>query len=310
MDEIAARTGLQRSDLLDPEARLSDDLPAQLWLLIRSIAGVGPLPLHMARATSFSIFGPWVYPLRFAPDLRTALSTMTEYQAVLADRVQLTMSQHGEWTRMSASHPNDHIDGGLTNELGIAMTWRLLNEVLGCGSCVARVELVRANDEFVPQYEAFFANAVHVKSQLNAIVFHSEALDRSTREGDTALYQYACEHLELLAERYDVFRPPDPLEPIRIAVVKTLAAKASGIDAVAAEIHMSPRSLQRLVKSHGTTVRNIIEQVRATEARKLVAESDLDFLTVARRLGYSDDRSFRRAFQRWTGSSPAAFRRG
>jgi AraC-like DNA-binding protein len=41
----------------------------------------------------------------------------------------------------------------------------------------------------------------------------------------------------------------------------------------------------------------------------LLRSSDLSIETVAERVGYSDVANFTRAFRRWTGSTPAAYRR-
>ena len=72
---------------------------------------------------------------------------------------------------------------------------------------------------------------------------------------------------------------------------------------------MSLRSLQRLVSDHGFTVRQLLENARKAKAQQLLCDPTLSVEAIATRLGYSDDHAFRRAFQRWTGKTPAAFRR-
>ena len=78
---------------------------------------------------------------------------------------------------------------------------------------------------------------------------------------------------------------------------------------MAAEIGISTRTLHRMLAAEGVKYAELVEQIRIERARVqlLQGRSTGD---VAMALGYSDERSFRRAFERWTGVSPARFRSG
>jgi AraC-like DNA-binding protein len=70
---------------------------------------------------------------------------------------------------------------------------------------------------------------------------------------------------------------------------------------VAARLAMSPRTLQRRLRDAGTSWRDELEDVRGRSARRLLEDGGLTRASVARRLGYSDARSLRRALRRWDG---------
>ncbi|MCB9751252.1 MAG: helix-turn-helix transcriptional regulator [Myxococcales bacterium] len=69
------------------------------------------------------------------------------------------------------------------------------------------------------------------------------------------------------------------------------------------------RSLQRRVHDEGTSLRALIDEARLAGARELLGDDRLSIDEVAFLLGYSELRSFTRAFKRWTGVTPARFRR-
>ena len=73
-------------------------------------------------------------------------------------------------------------------------------------------------------------------------------------------------------------------------------------------IGVSTRTLNRLFAAEGLKYAEVAQQVRVERARRLLARG-VSTEQVAIELDYSDARSFRRAFEQWTGESPASFRR-
>jgi AraC-like DNA-binding protein len=92
----------------------------------------------------------------------------------------------------------------------------------------------------------------------------------------------------LLRERLDQL--PDVVE----------AARALGLSA---------RSLQRKLGTTGTTFERELGQVRREVAESLLAQSHVSLGEVATRVGFAEQASFTRAFQRWTGTTPSRARR-
>ena len=78
---------------------------------------------------------------------------------------------------------------------------------------------------------------------------------------------------------------------------------------VAAAANMSVRTAQRITALHGTTVQGLIGKVREHRATELLRDNRNDIGSIAFLLGYSDERAFRRAFQRWTGQTPSDCRK-
>ena len=80
-------------------------------------------------------------------------------------------------------------------------------------------------------------------------------------------------------------------------------------DAIASALQMSGRTLQRRLEDEGTCFSVILELTRERVSRQLLAEREVPLGEVAYRAGFSDLASFSRAFKRWTGMPPGAFRR-
>ena len=73
-------------------------------------------------------------------------------------------------------------------------------------------------------------------------------------------------------------------------------------------LHMTPRTLHRRLVAEGTSFREVLESVRHTLAVEHVRSGHFTLDEVAYRLGYTDLANFRRAFKRWEGVPPSAYR--
>lgn len=79
--------------------------------------------------------------------------------------------------------------------------------------------------------------------------------------------------------------------------------------ALAAGMHLTPRTLIRHLKSEGTTYTAIVEELRRQAAGSLLRDASLNIAEISELLGYREPASFVRAFKKWYGKPPTAWRR-
>ncbi|PXX71048.1 helix-turn-helix protein [Nocardia tenerifensis] len=99
-------------------------------------------------------------------------------------------------------------------------------------------------------------------------------------------------------------------DAFRVALDIVFEQNAISLEAVAERLAMSPRTLQRRLAEHETNWRTEVERVRQERALALLSDPELPMRSIARRLGYSDERALRRAVRRWHGAPPFAVRDG
>jgi AraC-like DNA-binding protein len=118
-------------------------------------------------------------------------------------------------------------------------------------------------------------------------------------------------HRYLLSRCEDDLRLSASGIPAEIAVRQALLAQPGympGLKELAAEQHLSPRTLIRRLKQGNTSFRKIRDGVRRTLAADYLANSDMTVNRIAYRLGYQDPSNFGRAFRGWFGMAPGQFR--
>jgi len=71
---------------------------------------------------------------------------------------------------------------------------------------------------------------------------------------------------------------------------------------------MSPQTLRRKLAAEGTSLREIRETVLRDAAVTALVQGEEPIAEIAERMGFSEPSAFTRAFRRWTGSPPSAYR--
>ena len=102
----------------------------------------------------------------------------------------------------------------------------------------------------------------------------------------------------------------DPLNAARQLIVKQLEDDGVELAGIAAQLNLSTRSLQRLLQEQGLSFTQLVDGVRRELAERYLADATLDLTDIAFLLGFSEQSAFQRAFKRWMGKTPAAFRAG
>jgi len=136
------------------------------------------------------------------------------------------------------------------------------------------------------------------------LVFAARELDLPLVTADTVATRLAREQCEReLAALVDANLPGR----VRAALAANGDETPSQIE-VARALRMSTRTLKRKLAEHGTTFSAIRDETRRQRALLLIDNRALSIGEIATRLGYSELPNFTRAFRKWTGVTPIAYR--
>ena len=80
------------------------------------------------------------------------------------------------------------------------------------------------------------------------------------------------------------------------------------LPAVAAELGMSPRTLQRKLADAGSSFQELLDGARYELARDYLRQRELGLVDIAFLLGYQEQSAFTHAFREWSGVNPGAWR--
>ena len=159
---------------------------------------------------------------------------------------------------------------------------------------------------YVAEYEQHFRLPVRFGQPRDELVFERALLDAPLEGGFPSLHRQA----EYRADQ--LLRQP-PRRAGLVAGIEAVYARdarliGQGIDAVAAALQLHPRTLQRRLREEGTSFAEVHDRARYHAAMAGLRQGETNLEDLSERLGFSDRRSFTRAFKRWSGVSPSAFR--
>lgn len=95
---------------------------------------------------------------------------------------------------------------------------------------------------------------------------------------------------------------------VKSTVAGLAMAGTVSLETAADHLGISSRTLQRRLNRRGISFWALVEQSRFEIAAALLCDTNLKIQEIAARLGYSSPNGFSRAFARWAGCSPSAFR--
>lgn len=131
------------------------------------------------------------------------------------------------------------------------------------------------------------------------------ALDQPLKMADELTYVEAASICQ------NAFESLARSETMAARIRKTLQERRRAfptLNELAESFHLTPRTLHRRLLDEGTSYNEILEEVRHLLAVEYLKAGQLDMQEIAYELGYSDLSNFRRAFKRWEGVSPSAWR--
>ncbi len=308
MAEIQSTIGITCSDLLKPHVRPPEDMMPKLWVLLGDRFPDEPITLDMARAAPFSFFGGLADGVQFADDLRTAIELFVKNSAIIAGQLKLYFCEKPSEASLTSHHPLDSFDGGRSAESGAALAARLFTEFLGVSDCIQRVTMSHGPHSDVEHYADYFTVPVEFNAPETGLVFKPEKLSTKIKYANVELFNYVEAHFSHVQKQIIIPEEPRELTLLRKAAAENALHGTFSTANVAITANMSLRAAQRLAAMHGTTVQELIDNVRESRAKEFLRDDHMDISSIALLLGYSDDRAFRRAFQRWAGLSPTEYR--
>jgi AraC-like DNA-binding protein len=300
-------TSISETLLGDPaaEARLSDFLT--MFENAHTICPPG-WTLSLTRRFELAAQGALGFAMACAPTLGDAFDVMARYGHVRAPWFRLEVFQErGEWgVKIRRQFPvSQHVDVAMVESV-LLSGQTLVESVLGRPIREASMYFDFAPPPWSDLYREYFSGKLHFGCEDAAFGMPAGWRSLLCPLTDAGMYHAAVNRLEMDRRRLD------SSNALTARVSLLLAASGdAGVDleTVAERINMSRRTLIRRLKEAGTSFGELLDTHRESRARILLANPEFSVAEVGYRLGYAEPANFTRAFKKWSGMTPLAYRR-
>lgn len=168
-----------------------------------------------------------------------------------------------------------------------------------------RVELRGPAPPHRQQYEELFRCQVSFECPADEALFAAGDLRRPLVSHAPELARFFGDQAERTLEEHAGGRVEGRVR----AELRRALGEGPRIDAVAASLGTSARTLQRQLAAERTSFAALLDETRCEVASELLARTSVDMAEISFMIGFSDPNVFYRAFKRWRGVTPLAYRR-
>jgi AraC-like DNA-binding protein len=147
---------------------------------------------------------------------------------------------------------------------------------------------------------------VRARAAWAGVEFPTEVAQLPLRRRDSTLRRVLEAHAAGIAA-------PAPAEKSVVAAARAGISSRIGappsLNAIARQLAIAPRTLQRRLADDGVTYQQLVDLVRRETAERLLRDATLGVSEIGYLLGFSEPSAFHRAFKRWHEVTPQEYRR-
>lgn len=316
---VLARRGIDAGSLLqlptaEHQARPDEDLvplgPARELLAGAMAATATPwLGLELGAAAQAHTHGLVGTAALASGTLREALQTIARFAPLRTRALAFTWREHAAGGSLQISARLDlGAQRGCVFDAMLVIVERFLQSLSGASLRDAQYTLPGPAPTWRERYRDHLEGEVRFdRGRELRLQFPVALLARPCLTADARSHAHAAEECARLLAAHQQRRRHG--ERVRMLLAAS-ADRFPDAEAIAAQLHLSPRSLFRHLAAEGLSLRLLRDQVRSERACYWLQATDLPIERIAERLGYADASNFARCFKRWQGTTPARFRRG
>jgi AraC-like DNA-binding protein len=305
-DAIFAEVGLSTAVFQDPDNVVPFAALCRVCKLAADRTGLGDVGLRACMDIGLASLGTVGYLVANSETVARGLAALETFLYVHDQGATAVVAHDGATAQLAYEVLAPELPGADQVTFGaLAIAANVMRQLCGRDFRLLHVAIGYRAPADTSQFRRFFDAPVRFDADRSAIAFDARWLAAAIPNADPYLRSVLAERLH--GEIASTGESAD--ERIRRVVRSMVAGGRFSVEAAAAAFGMNRRTLARRLGERGTSFRELLDDARHVEARRLLRSSDSPVATIAERLGYSDATTFARAFARWAGMSPRDWRR-
>ena len=273
----------------------------RFWQAAERVSGNPDIGLHIGGLMPAFRGQVLEYLFLSSPDFGEGLRRAIRYRRLLTDAMPLGLRVEGDIAVIHGlEHPVRHY-----LECAYAIFLQFFRHVTDGEFLPREIWLPHATGASAADYQRVYRCPVRLGMAEGCIRFDATLLDRPSPAAEP---QLLAMHETLATQRMADLERRDLVTKVKRELGGLLEGGEISLDAVAQRLERNPRTLRADLSQAGMNFNEIVAQYRERLARRLLARTQEPIDQIVYLTGFSEPSAFTRAFKRWTGETPMAYR--
>jgi AraC-like DNA-binding protein len=298
---------IPRNLLDDPDARIERDTFIRLMLEVMSQTEDEFLGFGQGRKSKPGTFSMMAHAVINCPNLEKAILRGLKFYELFDLEVHSHLIREDEYAEIRVvAHPRLDFREVIIESL-IFLVLRFMGWLVGKTIEPEKVELDFPRGDDDDEYGALFSCPVEFDKPVSRVVFSRDYLELPLVQNQLSLSRFLKDSLAQLIDGniHNVGLPAQ----IRAIISKEYGSNFPDFSEICEKLNMTPQTLRRRLKEANTSYQEIKDAIRKDASVYYLSKPDLSIDEIALLMGFSEASSFHRAFKKWTGKTPSAYRK-
>ncbi len=303
---LAQELGIDEALISEADQRLPISIYHAMWALAIKKSQCPELGLSIAQNEGIEDLGLVAHVVYNSATLKEGLEHYIRLFSVVNEAIELEYENIDKRCHLRYIYKSPDFYNIPDIERTLAIVVLRTIKAVGLETRFYEVNFQHSKPDYAHKFEEIFPCKVNFNQAQCEVVFDSKMLTMKPKRRNphmrVATLNYANQILSRLFKR-------SISSKVKRIIEKNLSDGSFDAEKTAKQLNMSRQTLYRKLKNDDSSYSDLVDEVKQNKAFFLLKQTQLPLTVIAYDLGFSELSAFTRAFKRWTGQTPAEYRK-
>ncbi len=304
--QVKIKTGIDRAKMEDPDARIPMEQFLSLWQMAETVTQDPAIGLHLRQNYGHNYVHFAIMIARNCDTLLDAVRSWSEYAMLVNDTDRVLIHEQENHVVCTYTCSSPEYENKWIPEHHFSYMVHSARRISGRDFSPVSVWFRHEDPGYSAEYERVLGCPVRFSMNENMMTAKKTDMMRPIISPDPYLKILLKKHADGAVLKHPMNNSMK--EQVRALISEKLHQGEISAKAVSENLNMDRSTLHRHLKKEGASFREILSEVRRDLAKQYLLQG-LNASQTAYMLGFTEPSTFHRAFKRWYGTNPGAFRK-
>lgn len=309
-EEIQEKLGIDLDAIIGQESRIPMVVFNKVWRFVLKQSGDPDFGIHFGQHAHSQLSRHLIYALMLnCANVGEAIRKNFLYHNLIMDVIKPVIREESSIAVLSweMNHVAFKQERHFSESI-LSLFVSMLNYLTEKQVKLTEVRFTHSQPKNIDEHHQVFQSSLVFNHHSNEILLRKDFLNKPILLSNSKLLG----QLETLVQKvlHQVYASDSWAEKVAQTAFNSIIYEGNAsIEGISQKLFVGERTLQMKLKREETTFRQILEKVKKEIAVEYLADKESSICQIALLLGFSDQSSFQNAFKRWTGLTPAVYRK-